>query len=64
MIGDSLWGEHLSWPNDLNTEAATRKCATCGADMTHLADLPARQLTPATRIWRCFHCSNVVSESF
>jgi hypothetical protein len=41
-----------------------RICEKCNAEMTHLSNLPTLLGRPATRIFRCYVCDNVVSENW
>jgi hypothetical protein len=41
---------------------ASRSCSRCGMQMRHLADLPSFGLHPTARIYRCYHCNNVISD--
>jgi hypothetical protein len=38
-----------------------RKCESCGAQMTHLSDLPSRLNWPAKSVFRCYDCDIVAS---
>ncbi len=44
------------------TDAPSRTCDKCGADMTHLSDLQPIIGSAAMRIFRCYACNHVVSE--
>jgi hypothetical protein len=37
-------------------------CNRCAMKMQHLADLRSFGAHPAVRIYRCYHCNNVISE--
>jgi hypothetical protein len=39
-----------------------RPCNECGEEMKHLADLRRFHTHIGKRIFRCYHCNNVVSE--
>jgi hypothetical protein len=49
-------------PPEQKHESFSRTCE-CGNQMTYLGDLPQSRGKPAIRIFRCYHCNNVVSEA-
>jgi hypothetical protein len=47
---------------ETDDDVPARYCERCGAEIAHLSDLPSYKGGPATRVFRCYDCDNVVSE--
>jgi hypothetical protein len=45
-------------------EILTRDCEQCSKPMTYLGNAPRHLTHSAIRIYRCYHCNNVVSEEW
>ena len=57
MCGDA----HVP-PNPADQIDPKRICEKCGAEMTQLGVLPAVSDRAALKVFRCYICSNVVTE--
>lgn len=54
-----------SFPLDSADQSSpSRSCDKCASEMTHLTDLPSRLGAASMRVFRCYICSNVVSEEW
>jgi hypothetical protein len=51
-------------PNSADQTSLSRGCDKCAAEMKHLSDLPSYLGASAMRVFRCYVCSNVVSEEW
>jgi hypothetical protein len=51
-------------PNSADQTSQSRSCDECAAEMKHLGDLPSYLGAAAMRVFRCYVCSNVVSEEW
>lgn len=51
-------------PNPAGHHGPVRRCERCDAQMKQLAELPALSIRTAIRIFRCYVCDHVVSDSF
>jgi hypothetical protein len=51
-------------PAEPTSGPPSRICDKCAGGLKHLGDFPDRLQGPATSVWRCYNCSNVVAERF
>jgi hypothetical protein len=63
LISGQTSNKHDVYMSPIDKMIPQRRCEKCDAEMTHLGDVtPSLDAVP-TRVFRCYNCNHVVSES-